>query len=187
MLPSASAPTNQVRPEARAPIPNTMALSQTAEYALRAVVWLAQNPGYPQTTHQLSEATQVPMSYLPKVFQPLVRSGIISGQRGLGGGYALVKDPRDLTMLEVVNCVDPIVRIESCPLDIKSHGVRLCPLHSTLNQAIIAEEKRLAQTRIGDLIGRPGQLQPLCEVADRMRDERTKDDAPTSSAPRGAG
>jgi len=155
-----------------------MALSQTAEYALRAVVWLAQNPGQPQTTQQLSEATQVPMSYLPKVFQPLVRMGLISGQRGLGGGYSLVKDPRDLTMLEVVNCVDPIVRIESCPLDIKSHGVRLCPLHSTLNQAIIAEEKRLAQTRIGDLIGRPGQPQPLCEVADRLREERTRGDAP---------
>ena len=155
-----------------------MALSQTAEYALRAVVWLAQNPGEPQTTQQIADATQVPTSYLPKVFQPLVRNGLISGQRGLGGGYSLIRDPSEVTMLDVVNCVDPVERIETCPLDLKSHGVRLCPLHSMLNQMIVSEEKRMAQTRIGDLLGRPGQVQPLCEVAEILREAKNTRGAP---------
>ena len=149
-----------------------MALSQTVEYALRAVVWLAQNPGEPQTTLQIADATQVPTSYLPKVFQPLVRNGLVTGQRGLGGGYTLVKDPSELSMLEVVNCVDPIERIESCPLDLKSHATALCPLHSSLNQMIVAEEKRLRQTLIVDLLGEPGGLRPLCEVADMLREAK---------------
>ncbi|MEZ5980587.1 MAG: Rrf2 family transcriptional regulator, partial [Planctomycetota bacterium] len=106
-----------------------MTVSQTAEYALRAVVWLAQNPGEPQTTQQLSEATQVSATYLPKVFQHLIRAGIIAGQRGVGGGYTLVADPEKLTLLDVVECVDPIPRIETCPLRLQSHGANLCPLH----------------------------------------------------------
>ena len=148
-----------------------MALTQTAEYALRAVVWLAQHTGEPQTKNQIASATQVPPSYLPKVFQPLVRGGLISGQRGIGGGYSLVKDPSETTLLEVVNQVDPIQRIETCPLDIKSHGTKLCPLHSLLNKTILAEEKRLGETMVADVIGKKGDISPLCEVATRLAEE----------------
>ncbi len=154
----------------------SMALSQTAEYALRAVVWLAQHPGDPQTTAQISDSTQVPTSYLPKVLQPLVRANVVRGQRGTGGGYSLVRPPMELTLLEVVNCVDPIQRIETCPLSLATHGKKLCPLHSHLNQVIIAEESRLSAVKVGELLGSPGQMQPLCEIArdlaDSARDER---------------
>lgn len=148
-----------------------MALTQTAEYALRAVVWLAQHPGVPQTKNQIATATQVPSSYLPKVFQPLVRGGLIAGQRGIGGGYSLVKEPSEMSLLDVVNQVDPIQRIESCPLDLKNHGTKLCPLHSLLNKVILGEEKRLASTSIADVIGKPGDLSPLCDVALRLSGE----------------
>jgi len=141
-----------------------MALTQTAEYALRAVVWLAQNPGQPQTTQQIADATQVPPSYLPKVFQPLVRSGLVNGQRGLRGGYSLRKEPCEITLLEVVNQVDPIQRIDSCPLALAGHRGRLCPLHGLLSRILAAEEKALREACIGDLIDRPGQLAPLCDA-----------------------
>lgn len=148
-----------------------MALTQTAEYALRAVVWLAQHPGEPQTKTQIADATQVPSSYLPKVFQPLVRGGLITGQRGLGGGYTLVKDPSEVSMLDVVNEVDPIQRIETCPLDLSSHGTRLCALHSALNQIIVHEERLLGQTKIADIMHGKDRPTPLCEVATRMQGE----------------
>ena len=71
----------------------TLSVSQTAEYALRAVVWLAHKPGECQTTTQLADGTLVSPSYLPKVLQPLGRAGILSSQRGIRGGYALRRDP----------------------------------------------------------------------------------------------
>ena len=148
-----------------------MALTQTAEYALRAVVWLAQHPGEPQTKTQIADATQVPSSYLPKVFQPLVRGGLITGQRGLGGGYTLVKDPKQISMLDVVHEVDPIQRIDTCPLDLSTHGTRLCPLHSALNQIILHEEQRLGKTMIADVMHGTDRPTPLCEVATRMQGE----------------
>ena len=65
--------------------------SQTVEYALRAVVYLADQAPEARTTDQISEATQVPKPYLSKVLQNLGRSDIVRSQRGIGGGVTLVK------------------------------------------------------------------------------------------------
>src|SRR5262245_46906388 len=116
--------------------------SQTAEYALRAVVYLAAQGGEPRTAQQIAEVTRVPAGYLSKVMQALSRAGLVHSQRGLGGGFTLAVPPADLTVLDVVQAVDPIRRIKSCPLGIKGH-VNLCPLHRRLDQAIALVEKAL--------------------------------------------
>jgi len=146
----------------RALPPPAMALTQTAEYALRAVVWLAHHPGEPQTTRQIADATQVPSSYLPKVLHPLVRAGLVNGQRGLRGGYSLLREPHDLTLLEVVDHVDPLQRIESCPLGLAGHRGRLCPLHRLLDELVVTERRLLGATRISALIAVAGQAASLC-------------------------
>lgn len=92
-----------------------MQLSQTAEYALRAVVFLAEHRGEAQTTQQIAEGCRVPAGYLSKVLQPLARAGVVSAQRGLGGGYVLEQDPATLTLLEVVSAVESIQRFRTCP------------------------------------------------------------------------
>lgn len=139
-----------------------MSVTQTAEYALRAVVWLAQNPGVPQTTQQLAAGTKVSVSYLPKVLQPLARAQIVSSQRGINGGYSLAIDPEGLTVLEVVSCVDPIKRIKSCPLKFEAHGGTLCPLHRMLDESIAATEKQFAETTVANLLRRETGSKPLC-------------------------
>lgn len=141
-----------------------MAVTQTAEYALRAVVWLAQNPGVPQTTQQLSKGTQVSVSYLPKVLQPLARAQIVGSQRGINGGYSLAIDPERLTVLQVISCVDPIKRITTCPLKIGTHSGTLCPLHKMLDESIEATEKQFANTTIAALLRRETGSTPLCET-----------------------
>ena len=57
-------------------------LSQTVEYALRAATFLATSADEPRTVEQIADATRVPMAYLAKVMQALVRGGIVSSQRG---------------------------------------------------------------------------------------------------------
>ncbi len=141
-----------------------MSVSQTAEYALRAVVWLAQNPGAPQTTQQLAAGTLVSVSYLPKVLQPLGRAGILTSQRGINGGYSLDRDPEDLSVLEVISCVDPIQRIKRCPLKLTTHTGGLCPLHRMLDDAIADLERRYAETTISGLLRQESNLKPLCET-----------------------
>lgn len=141
-----------------------MAVSQTAEYALRAVVWLAQNPGEAQTTQQLADGTQVSVSYLPKVLQPLGRVGILASQRGINGGYTLERDPEVLTLLDVINCVDPVQRITRCPLKLESHTGLLCPLHQSLDDALAELERRFAATSIAELLRKKTGATPLCDT-----------------------
>src|SRR5262245_1351692 len=90
--------------------------SQSVEYALRAVVYLASQAPKACTTQQIHEATRVKQAYLSKVLQGLARKGIVQTRRGIGGGVALVKPAEKLTILDVVNAVEPIMRIRTCPL-----------------------------------------------------------------------
>lgn len=138
-------------------------ISQTVEYALRAVAFLAAAPSEARTTAQIARATRVPPAYLSKVLQSLGRASIVSSQRGLRGGFSLAKDPGELTILEVVNAVDPIQRIRSCPLKLASHGVRLCPLHRRLDDAMAAVEDAFARSTLAEVLAEPTESVPLCE------------------------
>jgi Rrf2 family protein len=139
--------------------------SQTAEYALRAVVYLASQAGAAQTTQQIAEATRVPAGYLSKVMQGLTRAGLVHSQRGLHGGFTLTRPAEELTVLDVIEAVDPIRRIRSCPLGIKGH-VNLCPLHRRLDQAMALVEDALRQSTIAELLVEPERSRgipiPLC-------------------------
>lgn len=142
-------------------------LSQTVEYALRAVVYLATKPGETATTEEVSEKTKVPAPYLAKILQSLTKKGIVRSQRGVGGGVVLARPPEVLTILEVVNAVEPIRRIKTCPLDLAAHGVRLCPLHKRLDAAYAALESAFSETTLSELLAdRSGSI-PLCDISMR--------------------
>jgi len=135
--------------------------SQTVEYALRAVVYLARRPGVPATTEAVATATKVPAAYLAKVLQNLTRNGVVRSQRGTGGGVSLIKSPDELTILEVVQAVDPIKRIKTCPLGLKAHGVRLCPLHKRLDDALAMVEDAFRKTTLAEVLNDPSPSIPL--------------------------
>lgn len=137
-------------------------ISQTAEYALRAIVFLAEREGEPQTTARIAEGTQVPARYLSKVMQSLSKTRIVHAQRGPNGGFVLAKPSDVLTVLEVINAVDPIQRFPECPLKIPHHGKNLCPLHRKLEDTAILAEQSFGGTTIRDLLDVPQTRKPLC-------------------------
>ncbi len=137
-------------------------LSDASEYALRAVVWLGQRHGETQKVREIAEGTHAAPGYLIKVLQSLARAGILSAQRGTLGGFTLLRDPADLSVLEVVNAIDPIERIHTCPLGIDSHGSQLCPMHRRIDDAMMQIERSFASVTISQLILEPAQSRPLC-------------------------
>lgn len=143
--------------------------SQTVEYALRAVVCLADRSPTPQTTEQIARATLVPKPYLSKVLQGLHAAGIVELKRGIGGGVTLSRRPDEMTILDVVNSVEPIRRIRECPLGLQAHGVNLCPLHKRLDQALATVEDAFRRSTLAELLNEPTSSHPLCEVAPRRR------------------
>ncbi|TSA05756.1 MAG: Rrf2 family transcriptional regulator [Planctomycetaceae bacterium] len=138
-------------------------LSQTVEYALRAVTYLATAPDVSRTVDQIAAATHVPVAYLAKVMQQLVRKKIVASRRGVGGGFILTCSPTKLRILEVVQAVDPIRRITTCPLGLAAHGKHLCPLHRRLDNAMASVEKAFADSTLAEILDEPTTSVPLCD------------------------
>lgn len=136
--------------------------SQSVEYALRTIVWLAMGGDSPQTTRQIAEATEIPAGYLSKILQKLGRAGLVRSRRGLNGGHTLRVSPDELSPLDIINVIDPIRRIETCPLGLAAHNGTLCPLHRRLDDAIARIEKELGDTKISGLLDTDSESPPFC-------------------------
>lgn len=138
--------------------------SQTAEYALRAVAFVAAHAPNACTTEQISQGTKVPAAYLSKVIQALGRGGVLLSRRGIGGGITLARGVEEVTILDVINAVEPVKRITHCPLGLAAHGVRLCPLHRRLDDALAQMEKAFGDTTLADLLAdRDPARRPQCK------------------------
>jgi Rrf2 family protein len=138
-------------------------LPKTAEYALRAVVWLGREPGRVEPADRLAERTKVPRRYLNKVLQDLARAGLVRSQSGPGGGYTMSQPPGEVTILDVVNAVGELERIRHCPLGLPSHTA-LCPLHRELDKVYAATERALSRVTIAELNRSADPIIPLCDV-----------------------
>jgi Rrf2 family nitric oxide-sensitive transcriptional repressor len=149
-------------------------ISQTAEYALRAIVYLADHPGEAHTAERIAQHTKVPVGYLAKIMQNLSKHKLVTSQRGLYGGFTLVKEAVDLTVYEVVMAVDPINRITKCPLDYEEHGGELCPLHRGLDNAAAAVEMAFKKMTVYTLLNQPETNRPLCSFPRNKSVEATR-------------
>jgi Rrf2 family transcriptional regulator, nitric oxide-sensitive transcriptional repressor len=127
-------------------------ISQTAQYALRAVVCLASRPNTAMTTVALAELTKVPEKYLSKVMQTLVRADIVSSKPGKTGGFVLKMPPDTLTMLHVVEAIDIPSNQEAFPLGMQTYGNIMRPLHQKLAFLQTMVKDACANVKIKDLV-----------------------------------
>jgi Rrf2 family protein len=144
-----------------------VSIPKTAEYALRAVVWLAGQERPSLSREEIARGTRVPPGYLSKVLNDLKRAGILSSLPGRGGGFTLQRLPAEISVLDVISAIGPLQRIRSCPLGLASHGDRLCALHKRLDLAMAATEEAFAVTSIADILREPTESPALCEVSAR--------------------
>ncbi len=126
-------------------------LTQTSEYALRAMVCLACQRDRLSPTPELARLADVPQNYLAKVLQMLASADLVTGRRGVGGGYRLSREPADIKLLEIVNAVDSgrWLRVAA-----PSENPALASLQETLQEASNAIRRVLGQTTLGDVLDR---------------------------------
>lgn len=154
--------------------------SLTVEYALRAVTYLSKYPDTPLRTAQIAENTHIPVAYLTKVLQGLQREGIVKLQRGIGGGVTMAIPAERLTLLKVVSCIDPIKRIPTCPLELKSHDKQLCSLHSRLDDTLKHTEDAMRNVTVADLIN--DKIAPFALCDSKLSYDKVVDDTNESTA-----
>jgi Rrf2 family protein len=119
--------------------------SQTVEYALRAMVQLASDAPEASTTRQIAAKTKVPSAYLAKVLQSMRRAGLIHSRRGVGGGVTLAHEPKDISLLEVIDAVEPLKRGGG-------KARRASPLQRTLDAALAEVRKMFLATSLADML-----------------------------------
>lgn len=139
-------------------------LSQTIEYALRAMTHLASTErGHAFNSETIAERTKVPKGYLSKILRDLVVAELIVSQRGPNGGFSLARAPDKITILDVVNAVDPIQRIKKCPLGNPAH-IQLCPLHRRLDDAIAMIEREFKRTSLAEVLETNSRVSGQCRT-----------------------
>jgi Rrf2 family protein len=82
-----------------------MRVSARADYALRAVAELAVEAGT-LNREQIAERQDIPVDFLQHIMLELKHAGIVTSQRGSGGGFRLARPPREIRLADVIRAVD---------------------------------------------------------------------------------
>ena len=90
-----------------------MQLASTTDYAIRIVCYLAAQRQMISTS-ELSQELSVPSSYIPKITKKLKQAGIIKACEGTNGGYMLAKQPENISLMEIISCVEETMAINRC-------------------------------------------------------------------------
>jgi Rrf2 family protein len=136
-----------------------LTLPQTAEYALRAVYFIAESPGgAPVPVSEIASALQVPRNYLSKTLHQLAKAGILQSTRGPAGGFELSRSPERLVLAEIVR---PFLPAEgrACVLGRpRCSDLAPCAAHFRWKEAADRMRHFFDQTTVADLLN--GQALP---------------------------
>lgn len=108
-----------------------MLYSKTCEHAIRALAYLASRPaGNLCLVDEIAEAEDMPRPFTSKILRDLVRAGLLTSSRGPGGGYALARDPEDVSLLEIQQIIDGAGHLDRCVVGLAAcNEFAPCPLH----------------------------------------------------------
>jgi Rrf2 family protein len=114
-----------------------MNLTRAGEYAVRCVLFLSlHQPREIVNRKKISQAMDIPSQFLSKIAQRLSRGGLIVITQGSKGGYQLARDPKDITLLDVIECVEGDIGLNTCILRPDSCArTPACPVHKVWAKA----------------------------------------------------
>jgi Rrf2 family transcriptional regulator, iron-sulfur cluster assembly transcription factor len=129
-----------------------MLYSSSCAYAVRTLSRLA---AAPQTAlvklHDLTREEQMPYPFLAKICNDLVGAGLLRSARGPHGGYALTREPQQISLYEVRAAIDGVQDLETCVLGLKHcPGDEPCALHDSWKPRRAELERYLRDTTLAD-------------------------------------
>lgn len=129
-------------------------LSQTAEYALRAVLHLAQHSSHrPVRVGEMATALRIPHNYLSKILHQLARAGVLLSLRGKAGGFRLAVPPDRLPLSAVVMPFDRVDDRRRCLLGRPQCSDRTaCAAHTRWKEVADTVAQFFRDTTVADLL-----------------------------------
>lgn len=128
-------------------------LTKTTEYALRAATVIARvRDNQPALAKDIAREADIPEKYLSKVLRDLVRCGILSSTRGIGGGFRLRRKPETIKLIDVVRPFEDILASRRCPFgNTRCTDDRPCPIHEQWKPVVQAYRNMLENTTLADV------------------------------------
>jgi Rrf2 family transcriptional regulator, iron-sulfur cluster assembly transcription factor len=138
-----------------------MQITRAGEYGVLGLMNLARrSPGQMALLDEVSRTERIPKSFLAKIFQDLVKAGLVRSIRGAHGGFALVKDPAQISVLEIIEAIEGKIVFQRCrqmkPDCEHTEGCALCGL---FEQAQDGVKDVLLRTTLVDLIRQQEAIQ----------------------------
>ena len=134
-------------------------LSNSCRYGIRAVIYIASQPADNGKTgiRQISRDLNLPTPFLAKILQQLAKQKILSSSKGPHGGFSLLRDPKKITLLEIVKTIDGEDIFTNClihngtckQIDQKKD---LCPVHDDYEDVRLGLKKLFSNNTIYDLV-----------------------------------
>ncbi len=133
-----------------------MQITRQADYAVRAVLYLARlGGGERAATSTVAEEQRIPPSFLAKIISQLSIAGLLHTSRGARGGVTLARPPKEITLLDVIESIDGPIMLNEC---VGEEGDCAfdddCPLRSVWCDAQEVLVKRLKSTSFQQLLDR---------------------------------
>jgi len=92
-----------------------MQITRQADYAVRAVLHLARVGNAERSaTSRIAKEQNIPSSFLAKIISQLSIAGLLHTSRGARGGVTLAREPKDISLLEVVEAIDGPIQLNEC-------------------------------------------------------------------------
>lgn len=139
-----------------------MVITRATEYAIRAVLFLASQPRHEVVLKKdICREQDITPAFLTKILQPLIKIGIVGSHRGVGGGFYLLKEPADVTLLDVIKAEEGPLYLNLCMAD-ETHCERelYCPINQVWHEA---------RTQLLQVLNRYNFAQ-LCEMGKHIKD-----------------
>jgi Rrf2 family protein len=147
-------------------------LGSRGDYAVRAVLYLARHPGRVRR-REVSEAMDIPDTYLPQILGALVRAGIARSTVGRLGGYELARPPERISLRDVVETAEGPIRSQRCVLRSgPCYWGEKCAVHDAWAGAEDALSQRLTATTFADLARADWEIEQRSGTTARRADGR---------------
>jgi len=129
-----------------------MQITRQADYAVRAIYYLSTlELGKRASTSHIAKEQHIPPSFLAKIISQLSVAGLLHTSRGARGGVSLARDPKDITMLDVIESIDGPIVLNQCVHD--AHGCKFdkeCPMRTMWSEIQDDLVARLSGTTFSD-------------------------------------
>jgi Rrf2 family protein len=112
-----------------------MQIPRKIEYALRAMIHLADNPGGMARGIEIARDEHIPKYYLEKVIRDLMRRGLVKARRGPGGGYQLGRPAESISFRDIIEAVEGPISLNLCV-----EGGNVCNLQPACRMFRVWEE-----------------------------------------------